>query len=76
MKYLNNAEHLLLTLASTFTGCVLISAFAWLLYASIGSMSSPVGLTVCAITSWIKMHKSNIRKKYEEAWANSVPRKN
>ena len=74
-KYLNYAEQLLI-LASTFTGCVLISAFASLVYVCIGITSSPVGLTICVITTGIKMLKSNIRKKYKEAWENSVAGKN
>ena len=42
-----------LTLASTITECISISAFASLL----GILSSGIGLKICAITAAIKKHK-------------------
>ena len=50
-------------LASTITGCISISAFAFLLGIPIGITSSAVGLKICAITGEIKKYKSIIKKK-------------
>ena len=49
---LNYIEHFLI-LAST-TGCVSISAFAYIVGIPIGIRSSAIGLRVCAITAGIK----------------------
>ena len=46
-------EHLLI-LTSTNTGCVSISAFAWLVCVPVGIMNSAVGTKICAITAKIK----------------------
>ena len=48
---LNYIEHFL-TLASTITGCILISTFASLLGIPVGITSSPIGLKVCAFTTF------------------------
>ena len=48
---------------STITGCILISAFALLVYAPIGIASSAVELNICAITARIKKYKSIIKKR-------------
>ena len=61
-KYLKYIEHLLI-LVSAVTGCVSISAFASLVYVSVGITSSEVGLKICAITAGIKKYKSIIKKK-------------
>ena len=52
-KYLSYAENLLI-LSSVITGCVSISAFAPLIYFSVGITSSVVGIKICAITVGIK----------------------
>ena len=49
---LNYIKHFLI-LGSTITGCVSISAFAFLVRIPIGIASSAIGLKICAIT-----HKS------------------
>ena len=61
-KYLNYVENVLI-FASTVTGCVSISAFAWLVCVPIGLTSSAVRLKICAITAGIKRYKSIIEKK-------------
>ena len=61
-KYLNYIEHLFI-LASTVTGCVLISLFASLVAIPVGITSSLLGLETCAITTGIKKYKSVIKKK-------------
>ena len=55
-------EHFLI-LASTITGCILISAFDSLLVIPIGITSSAISLKICAIAAWIKKNKSIIKKK-------------
>ena len=59
---LNYNEHFLI-LASTSTGCILISAFASLIGIPIGITSLAVGLEICVITAEIKNYKSIIKKK-------------
>ena len=54
-------EHFLV-LASTITGCVLISVFGSLVFL-LGITSSAIGLTTCAIPAGIKTFKSIIKKK-------------
>ena len=49
-------------LTSTITGCISISAFAFLFNVPIGITSSAIGLQICAITAWIKKYKSIIKK--------------
>ena len=61
-KYLNYVEFFLI-LASTITGCVLISRFTWLVGVLVGITSSAVLLKVCAITAGIKKYKSIKKKK-------------
>ena len=61
-KTLNYIEHFLI-LASTITGCISISAFAYLLGIPIRITSSAIGLKVCAITAGIRKSKSKIKKK-------------
>ena len=53
----------MLILVSTVTGCIRISAFATLVAIPVGITSSVVGIKYCAITAWIKKHKSMIKKK-------------
>ena len=64
-KTLNCIEHLLI-LASTFTGCVLISAFASVVGIPVGITSSTVSLKICVITARIKTYKSIITKKIKK----------
>ena len=59
---LNYIEHFLI-LASTVTGCILISAFAFLLCIPIGIASSAIVLKICAISARIKQYNSIIKKK-------------
>ena len=49
---INYIENVLI-LATTSTGCILISAFASLLGISIGITSSAIGLKICAIGAGI-----------------------
>ena len=58
----NHIEHFLI-LASTFTGCVSISAFASLIVIPIEITSSTIGLKTFVITAGIKKYKSIIKKK-------------
>ena len=57
--YLNYVDRLII-LASTFTGCVSISAFTSLVGVPVGTTSSAEGLEICAITERIKKHNSSI----------------
>ena len=50
-------------LASTFTGCISTSAYTCLIGISIGTTSSEIGLTICAIAAGIKKYESIIKKK-------------
>ena len=59
---LNYIKHFLI-LGSTITGCVSISAFAFLVRIPIGIASSAIVLKICAITAAIKKYKSIIKKK-------------
>ena len=59
---LNYIEHFPI-LASTTTGCISISAFAFLIGIAIGITSSAIGLKIYAITAGIKKHMSIIKKK-------------
>ena len=61
-RVLNYIEHLLI-LVSTVTGCVSISAFAYLVGIPIAITSSAIGLKICAITAGTKKYKSIIKKK-------------
>ena len=53
----------MLILASTFTGCVSISEFTWLVCVPAGMTSFAIGLKICVITAGIKKYKSVIKKK-------------
>ena len=59
LTYIEN----LITLISTATGCVSISAFASLVGIPIGITSSAIGLKIWVITAGIKRYKSIIKKK-------------
>ena len=59
---LNYIEQFLI-LASTITGCISISASAYLIGIPIGMTSSVVGFKICALTAGIKKCKSIIKKK-------------
>ena len=61
-KYLNYVEQLLI-LVSTVTGCVSVSAFASLVFVSVGITSSAVVIKISAVTAGIKKYKSIIKKK-------------
>ena len=61
-KYLNYVEYLL-TLVSTVTDCVSISAFASSVCVPVRITSSPVGLNICAITWGTKKYTSITKKK-------------
>ena len=61
-KVLSYIDHLL-TVISTMTGCVSLSAFASLIGIPIGITSSANGLKICVITAGIKSYKSIIKKK-------------
>ena len=50
-------------LTSTFTGCVSISAFTWLVWVPAGVTSFAIGLKICVIATGIKKYKSIIKKK-------------
>ena len=64
-KYLNYVEHLLI-LASTVSGCVLISAFASLVAIPVGITSPAVKIKICAVTAGIKKYKSIIKKRQKK----------
>ena len=57
LNYIEN----LLALISTFTGCVSIFAFAFLVGIPIGITSSIIRLKICVITVEIKKYKSIIQ---------------
>ena len=59
---LNYIENFLI-LASTFTGCISISAFASLFGIPIGITNSAIGFQICAIAARIQKYKSIIKKK-------------
>ena len=52
----NYIEHFLF-LASTMTGCISTSAFAFLIVIPIGITSSAIGLKICAIDAGIKKYQ-------------------
>ena len=59
MNYFGHSIMLILKV----TGCVSISAFAYLVGISIGIMSSGIELKICVITARTKKYKSIIKKK-------------
>ena len=64
----------LLTVISTITECVFISAFASLVSIPIGIISSTVRLKICLTTAGIKKYKSIIKKK-KKNMTNSIASK-
>ena len=52
-----------LTLASTITGCISVSAFPSMIGIPIRTARSAIGLKICAITAGAKKYKSIIKKK-------------
>ena len=58
-RVLNYIEHLFI-LISTFTGCVSISAFAYLVDISVASTSQAVELKIRVVTSGIKKYEQII----------------
>ena len=52
-----------LSLTSTNTGCIPVSALASSLGISIGITSSEIGLEICAVAAGIKQYKLMIKKK-------------
>ena len=48
------------------TGCISISAFAFLLGISIGITRSAVGSKICVVTAGVKKYKSIIKKKQKK----------
>ena len=56
-----------LILSSTITGCISISAFAFLLGIPIGITGFAIALKICAIAAGINKYKSIIKKKRKEA---------
>ena len=58
---LTDIEHFLIV-ASTLTGCILISVFASLFGIPIGIMNSAIGLKICELVARIKKCKSIINK--------------
>ena len=63
----NYIKHFL-TLSSTITGCISISAFVSLIGIAIGIASYAIRLIICAITAGIKKYQLIIKKKKKEAW--------
>ena len=53
----------MLIVSSTITGCVSISAFAYLVGIPIRTASSIKGLKIYVITTAVKKYKSKIKKK-------------
>ena len=58
MNYIDHS----VTVISTITGCVSISAFASLAWIPKGIASSTIGLKICVTTAGINKYKSIIRK--------------
>ena len=55
----------LLILASTFTSCISVSAYASLVDVSVGITSSAFGLKICVINARLKKSISIIKKKIQ-----------
>ena len=62
---LNYNEHFLI-LASAITGCVSMSAFAYLIGIPIGITSSEIGFKISAMTAGSKKYEPIIKKKKKE----------
>ena len=68
-----------LILASTITGCISNSAFAFLLGIPIEITSSEIGLKICAIPAVIKKYESitkKKKKKHEKVVLSAKPKLN
>ena len=74
-KTLDYTEHLLF-LASTVTGCISISAFAYLVGIPVGIERSAAEIIIFIATTGIKKYKSIIKKKKEKTRENSISSKN
>ena len=74
-KTLDYTEHLLF-LASTVTGCISISAFAYLVGIPVGIERSAAEIIIFIATTGIKKCKSIIKKKKEKTRENSISSKN
>ena len=70
-KVWNYIKHSVIII-STITGCVSISAFAFLVRISIGIASSAIWVKICVITTGIRKYKLINKKKKEEARWNSI----
>ena len=62
LNYINYS----LTVISTTTGCVFISAFTSLVGIPIGTASSAIGLKICVIAAGNKKYQSINKKKRNE----------
>ena len=62
---LNYIDHLLIAI-SAITGCVSISAFAFLVGIPIEITNSAIGLNICGKIAGIKKYKSIIKKKHDK----------
>ena len=60
----NHIEHFII-LACSITGCITISAFAFLLGLPLGITSSTIGLKTYALAAGIKKYRSIIKKHYK-----------
>ena len=59
--FLKYIEHFII-LAFTITGCMSVSAFAFLLNIAIGIRSSSIGIKICSIVKRIKKNQPIIKK--------------
>ena len=59
-------------MASTFTGCVSVSAFASLVDVSVRITSSAFGLKIFVITARLKKSISITKKKIQKTWKNGI----
>ena len=66
---LNYIDHLLIVI-SPVSGCISISALAFLVHIPIGITSSAIGLKVCVMTVVIKKYKSIIEKNKKKSMIN------
>ena len=64
-RVLDYIEHVLIEIF-IITGCVSISAFAYLVGSSIGTASSAIGIKICLINVGIKKCKSINKKNKKE----------
>ena len=66
-KTLNYIKHLLI-LPSMVSGCISISAFAFLVIIPVGIVGLGIRIKICAATAIIKRFKSIVKKKKETQW--------